>query len=279
MSGLTITRGRHYTSGGRPIYQDYGRDLGSIYDGDFEEDAPTCDHCDEACVCTWGYPVILQEGRRWFATMYFNQCGRCYDRAQAIMDTSDHLALGKDEWDLIDSATQLITDDRWDQFPRWTIEKAKEIADGKMRHIEHARDMLGEDDAEAIPLFRLVPDVLGVIRDNLAKAEYMERCERAARTIQKGWRQLRERRFGNIELPHPCGICGSILDISDGIPLMTIRDPRSNTALPICYIECEIICRTCGCRQGESATPADLSGSPGTCYTCGTVFTCYAYTH
>lgn len=259
------------------MYQDYDQDLGSEYDGDFGEDAPDCDHCDGKSEWTWGFPVILQEGRRWFATMFFNQCAKCHDRAQAIMDTSDHLALGKDEWDLIDSATQLITDDRWDQFPRWTMEKASYVAATKMRPIERA--IAAQEENPTAPLCILVQDVLGIIQDKLVEAEYQAARERAAKVIQKGWEKLRRRRYEHIDSLSPCGICGVTLDLARGEAPFTIPDPRSDTVHPICYQECEIICRTCGCRQGETAAPVDVSGSPGTCYTCGTVFTCYAYTH
>ena len=273
MSTLAITRGRNYSPNGWPIYADYGAELGSDYDGDHTgEDAPTCDHCDEVSCWTWGFPVILQEGRRWFATMYFNQCDKCHNRAQAIMETSDHLALGKDEWDIIDDATHIIMDERWDAYPKWTMERAKEIANGKMRHIENAQPSVGS----TATILTLVQDVLGVIQEKLAEAEYQKKLENSARIIQKGWRQLRERRFSHIELPHPCGICGSILDIVDGTPMFTIHDQRNEMDHPICYYECEIICRTCGCRQCERSPPADVSDSPGTCLVCGTVFTCFA---
>jgi hypothetical protein len=255
------------------IYDNYGVDLGSDYDGDFTgEDTPLCDHCDEVSCWTWGFPVILQEDRRWFATMYFNQCDKCHNRAQAIMETSDHLALGKDEWDIIDDATHIITDERWDAFPKWTMERAREIADGKMRHIENAQPRHGS----VAPILSLVQDVFDVIRENLAEAEYKTKLEMSARIIQKSWQRLRQRRFEHIELPHPCGICGAILDMMGGTPMFTVHDQRTQIDHPICYQECEIICRSCGCRQCERDTPADISDSPGTCLMCGNVFTCFA---
>lgn len=285
MSQLAITRGRHYTPGGRQIYDDYGADLGSDYDGDFiGADTPICDHCDRVSSWTWGFPVILQEARRWFATMFFNQCDVCHSRARAIMDTSDHLALGKDEWDLIDSATDLIIDDRWDTFPKWTMAKAEELAMTKMEQIEDMREKIEEryrDDEDTIcktvPFFSLVNDVLGVIQTKLVEAEFSAKREEAARTIQRGWRKLRQRILMNVETPYPCGICGAVLDVSDGIPLLTIDDREGNTTHPICYQECEIICRRCGWRQCETVSPDDVSESPGTCDTCGAAFTCFAY--
>ena len=284
MSQLAITRGRPYTVKQiLRVYDNYGLDIGSEYDGDFcGEDTPLCDHCDEVCSWTWGFPVILQEDSRWFTTMYFNQCDRCHQRAQAIMDTSDHLALGKDEWDLIDSATEIIMDERWDAFPKWTMESAKQAAQAKMDHIETMRVKLEEKDdeaaIEAVPFFGLVPDVVDVIQSKLAEAEYHSKRENAARIIQKGWKGLRERILKRIEAPYPCGICGVILDVSDSwANMFTVDDKECNTAHPICYQECQILCRSCGYRQGVQATPDDVSLSPGTCNVCGTSFTCFAH--
>jgi hypothetical protein len=100
------------------------------------------------------------------------------------MDTSDHIALGKDEWDLIDSATQIITDERWDRFPKWTMEKASQVAATKMRPIERAIGV--QEENPTAPLCILVQDSLSVIHDKPIEAEHQAARERSAGKIQMG---------------------------------------------------------------------------------------------
>ena len=286
MSGLAITRGRYFTSDGLPIYEEYGADLGSLYDGDFMDDAPDCVHCGKKSAWTWGFPVVVQRGRRWFATMYFNQCDRCNFRAQTIMKTSDHLGVGRDEWDIIDDATQLITDSRWDTFPKWTMEAANELARTKMDQLEDLRQELrkerkGQQCEGDEPMWLPdIPDILGVIQDKLAEIVYNGKREEGAKTIQRAWTRMRARMHKHMECPHPCGICGTIFDVGlnrrwEGV--LTIDDEEAGTLHPVCYQECSLICRTCGCRQTSTHTPMDVSESPGNCYVCGADFACFAY--
>jgi hypothetical protein len=191
---LAITNGRRFTDLAGYVWTipELEEDL---YSPPILSDEPDfiCDHCDaEDEINVYAYPVVLQDkesGERMYSYMHFRQCPTCSRRADLIMATSDHLALGQDEWDLLDSACGIIMDHRWDLHTPWTLEASSKQA--------------------KLSLSAIVSDLIPIINQHLVTSLYHSKRQDSAAKIQTIWKGWKQRK-----LRHNCSTCSHPLRCS-----------------------------------------------------------------
>jgi len=115
-------------------------------------------------------------------------CKQCENRALAIMETSDHAAIGSKHWPvLVANLRKQLTDPGWDKYDN---QKAQERL-----HRRIAKNLVILSDSQPIPspspktsISELPDDVIGIIGKYLVAAEK----DRLATLIQKHYRNWRE---------------------------------------------------------------------------------------
>ena len=249
---LAITNGRRFTDLAGYVWNipELEQDL---YSPPILSDEPDfiCDHCDaEDEINVYAYPVVLQDkesGERMYSYMHFRQCPTCSRRADLIMATSDHLALGQDEWDLLDSACGIIMDHRWDLHAPWTLEASSKIAKTLMPVTSKGGTLYFDD---RLSLSAIVSDLVPIINQHVVTSLYHSKRQESAVKIQSLWKGWKQRK-----LVHNCSTCSHPL----------------RSSLSTCLDGCQAVCRACGGQTAYSIYPTPAP--PPTCLWCCKVFT------
>jgi hypothetical protein len=249
---LAITNGRRFTDLAGYVWTipELEEDL---YSPPILSDEPDfiCDHCDaEDEINVYAYPVVLQDkesGERMYSYMHFRQCPTCSRRADLIMATSDHLALGEDEWDLLDSACEITLDPRWDLHKPWTMEASSKQAKTLMPVTTKGGTTCFDD---KLSLSAIVSDLIPIISQHLVTSLYHSKRQESAAKIQALWKGWKQRTLG-----HKCSVCSH---------------PLRSSSPPTCTDSCQTVCRSCGGQSAYSLYPTPCP--PPNCLWCSKAF-------
>lgn len=225
-----------------------------------------------------------------FVYTVFVLCENCSKKCNVLMNTSDHVAIGKDWWDLLDSLTETL---RTYNLPKTKFPVSNIITDT-------AKTMcLLEDgvNAETGPLTCLHKDILYVIASQMVDAHKRAAGNKIKNAYLK-WRDSRwkdDKFAGNEPLFEShyygcrheewtyCSDCGMRKDCCDlKMTHKLCQETNCEAEKWICADGCSYVCRSCNCTNriahdehvmfhanDDSTTHPDVrTTTPWTCYHC-----------
>lgn len=253
-----------------PFYcdQDTGIEL-DIYRSSTHDDV--CDVChshvsESIMLKNVDYPVVIQESRRMgsiyglendntimktkraASVAYFLLCPDCIYHCNLLMKTSDHIALGIDWWDMIDSLCETIKEIKQTKL---NIKQNKYFQDAiKIGTLIYtAKSGPFYDLPREVISTYMLPDIIQVYR------------EKAAITIQKVWKGHYQRLYQNIKETKyaKCDDCGRMRQMSDLCLEQACADWEC-CFKKVCKDECAYLCPHC---QGTIIIDANDRSSTG----------------
>jgi len=318
---LTTTQ-RLPSTNGRRFTEYWGHTLPVLCDEEGYEQTlwPEHDSCGRCHVCdgdtcdtpATAYPCVLRPRSRdgvyayddyhgvikadeLFAQTVFDLCENCTKKCDILLKTSDHVALGRDWWDLLDSLTEFLNTY---ELPKTEFPVSSIITDT-------AKTMcLLEDgvNAETGPLTCLYKDVLYVIASHMVDAHKRAAADKIRNAYVK-WRDSKWRadKFAGDEPSFEshyygcrheqwayCSDCGMVRNCCDLKVVSTLcQEADCDAEKWICAGGCEYVCRNCDCtnriahdthmvfhaHDDSTTDPYDRTTTPWTCYKCNSPMT------
>ena len=227
------------------------------------------------------------------AQTVFDLCENCTKKCEVLMKTSDHVAVGKNWWDLLDSLTETLSTY---ELPKTEFPVSNIVTDT-------AKSMCIIEDsvnAETGPLTCLYKDVLYVIASKMIDAHKCAAANKIRNAYLK-WRdsKWKEEKFAGDEPSFEshyygcrheewayCSDCGMVKHCSDLIMTATLcQQAECDAEKWVCKDGCTYVCQHCDCtnrvshdvhishhaNDDNTTDPYDRTTTPWTCYHCNRV--------